>query len=392
MDASEPRLDELAGAILDGTSVDWRTIHSTAGETERSLVEELRVLATLADFHREQRADAEPGHPPETWGHIRVLEALGSGAFGRVYRAWDTRLDREVALKLLPARSDHGDAHASSVIDEGRLLARVHHPNVVTIYGAERIGDTVGLWMELIDGETVEQRLARCLPFQPSETIEIGIQICRAVSAVHDAGLLHRDIKTQNVMLATGGRAVLMDFGTGWEMSDASASTVALAGTPLYLAPELLPAAATPRFRAMYTASACCSIACSPEPIRYAPATSRICAWPTNVATGAMSLRFDVMCRDGWPPSSTVRPIPMPSAGSRASTNSPPRLETSSLAERSFRSNTRSRSRSHSWSAVCCCRAERCARATRLWRHMQDYRGPPWHEVAPMARRLPSFR
>ena len=180
------------------------------------------------------------GASTETWGHIRVLEPLGSGAFGRVYRAWDTRLDREVALKLLPARSDVGDARASSIIQEGRLLARVRHPNVVTIYGAERIGDTVGLWMELIDGETVEQRLARGLPFQPSETIEIGIQICRAVSAVHDAGLLHRDIKAQNVMLATDGRAVLMDFGTGWEMSEPSASTVALAGTPLYLAPEVL--------------------------------------------------------------------------------------------------------------------------------------------------------
>ena len=240
MDASERSLDELAGAILDGTSVDWRTIQSTASETERSLVEELRALATLADFHRKQRADTEPGHPPEAWGHIRVLEPLGSGAFGRVYRAWDTRLDREVALKLLPARSDVGDARASSIIQEGRLLARVRHPNVVTIYGAERIGDTVGLWMELIDGETVEQRLARGLPFQPSETIEIGIQICRAVTAVHDAGLLHRDIKTQNVMLAADGRAVLMDFGTGWEMSEPSASTVALAGTPLYLAPEVL--------------------------------------------------------------------------------------------------------------------------------------------------------
>jgi serine/threonine protein kinase/tetratricopeptide (TPR) repeat protein len=240
VDASEPSLDELAGAILDGTSVDWRTIQSTASETERSLVEELRALATLADFHREQRADTEPGHPPEAWGHVRVLEPLGSGAFGRVYRAWDTRLDREVALKLLPAQSDAGDARASSIIQEGRLLARVRHPNVVTIYGAERIGDTVGLWMELIDGETVEQRLAQGLPFQPSETIVIGIQICRAVTAVHDAGLLHRDIKTQNVMLAADGRAVLMDFGTGWEMSERSASTVALAGTPLYLAPEVL--------------------------------------------------------------------------------------------------------------------------------------------------------
>jgi serine/threonine-protein kinase len=240
VDASEPTLDELAGAILDGTSVAWRTIQSTAGETECPLVEELRVLATLADFHRQQRADHDTATAPPTWGHIRVLQPLGSGAFGRVYRAWDTRLDREVALKLLPAQSDAGDARASSIIQEGRLLARVRHPNVVTIYGAERIGDTVGLWMELIDGETVEQRLAQGRPFQPSETIEIGIQICRAVSAVHDAGLLHRDIKTQNVMLTADGRAVLMDFGTGWEMSAASASTVALAGTPLYLAPEVL--------------------------------------------------------------------------------------------------------------------------------------------------------
>ena len=238
MDANEPTLDELAGAILDGTSVDWRTVHSIANETERPLVEELRVLATLADLHRQQRA--ESARPPQTWGHIRILEPLGTGAFGHVYRAWDTRLDREVALKLLPARSDAEDARTSSIIEEGRLLARVRHLNVVTIYGAERIRDTVGLWMELIDGVTVEQRLAHDGPFQPSEVVEIGTQICHAVSAVHGAGLLHRDIKAQNVMIAIDGRAVLMDFGTGWEMSEASGSTGALAGTPLYLAPELL--------------------------------------------------------------------------------------------------------------------------------------------------------
>jgi TolB-like protein len=236
VDANEPALDELAEAILDGTSVDWRTVQSIANETERPLIEELHVLATLADFHRQQRAEST--RPPQTWGHIHVLESLGTGAFGHVYRAWDTRLDREVALKLLPARSDAKDARTSSIIEEGRLLARIRHPNVVTIYGAERIGDTVGLWMELIDGDTIEQRLAHGVPFEPSEVIEIGTQICHAVSAVHGAGLLHRDIKAQNVMLATDRRAVLMDFGTGWEMSEAS--TGALAGTPLYLAPELL--------------------------------------------------------------------------------------------------------------------------------------------------------
>jgi serine/threonine-protein kinase len=236
VDASERIVSDLARAILDGTPVDWRAVDSTAHETERPLFDQLRILATLADFHRGQRAVAETG----TWGHIRVLEPIGTGAFGHVYRAWDTRLDREVALKLLPAGSDAGDARASSIIQEGRMLARVRHPNVVTIYGAERIGDVVGLWMERIDGETVEQRLRRESPLKPDEAIEIALQICQAVSAVHRAGLLHRDIKAQNVMLAKEGRAVLMDFGTGWEIGEASASTDALAGTPLYLAPELL--------------------------------------------------------------------------------------------------------------------------------------------------------
>ncbi|HEU5258370.1 MAG TPA: protein kinase [Vicinamibacterales bacterium] len=238
MDADKGDLDELAGSILDGTSVDWRTVQSNANEAERPLVEVLHVLSTFVDFHRQQRT--EEMRVPQTWGHIRVIELLGTGAFGHVYRAWDTRLDREVALKLLPARSNVDAARTPSIIEEGRLLARVRHRNVVTIYGAERIADTVGLWMELVDGETVEQRLTKRRPFQPSEVIEIGTQICHAVSAVHAAGLLHRDIKAQNVMLATDGRAVLMDFGTGWDMSEASASTGALAGTPLYLAPELL--------------------------------------------------------------------------------------------------------------------------------------------------------
>ena len=239
MDASEPALDDLAGAILDGTSVDWQRVDASAKETERPLLDELRVLATLAEVHRAQRDNGEPAQQPGTWGHLRVLEQIGSGAFGHVYRAWDSRLDREVALKLLPAQSAVAGARVSSIIHEGRLLARVRHPNVVTIHGAERIGDVIGLWMERIDGETVEQRLARG-SVKPSEVIQVGIQLCNAIAAVHRAGLLHRDIKAQNVMLASDGRAVLMDFGTGWEVANASASDTSSAGTPLYLAPEVL--------------------------------------------------------------------------------------------------------------------------------------------------------
>jgi serine/threonine protein kinase len=155
-----------------------------------------------------------------------------------VYRAWDTRLDREVALKLLPAGSSSGDRPASAIIHEGRLLARVRHSNVVTIYGAEQISDRIGLWMEFVRGETLEQILKQRTVVSTTEAVAIGVELCRAISAVHDAGLLHRDIKTHNVMRAADGRIVLMDFGTGRELDDDASSD--LAGTPLYVAPEVL--------------------------------------------------------------------------------------------------------------------------------------------------------
>ena len=114
---------------------------------------------------------ASRDHMPEIWGHLRVLARVGRGAFGEVFRAWDTRLDREVALKLLPADESDARALATSIIDEGRLLARVRHPNVATIYGADRIGDCVGLWMEFVNGRTLEEILQRerySVPRKPS--------------------------------------------------------------------------------------------------------------------------------------------------------------------------------------------------------------------------------
>lgn len=231
-------VDETARAVLDGTPVDWPGLETSVDDETRGLVAQLQVLAAVADVHRE----AEPG--PVTWGHLRVLERVGAGASGTVYRAWDTRLDREVALKLIPAPLAPGDA-ASPIIEEGRLLARVRHPNVATIYGAEALDGQVGLWMEFVRGQTLEQLLRSGHQFTPSQVIDIGIDLCRAVSAVHAAGLLHRDIKTQNVMRADDGRLVLTDFGAGRDLTGGSART---AGTPLYLAPEVL-AGAPPSIR-----------------------------------------------------------------------------------------------------------------------------------------------
>ena len=253
MPADDHLLDDVADAILDGAPIDWAVVESRADGHRRALLDRLRVLAALADVHRDlppvpPTQDEARDDPPEAideratqpgrWGHLKLVEPIGRGAFGQVYRARDTRLDRDVALKLLPANGACGAMRASSIIEEGRLLARVRHPNVVTIHGAERIGDQIGLWMELVKGRTLEQILEQGRRFTGAETVEIGIELCRAISAVHDAGLLHRDIKAHNVMVAEDGRVVLMDFGTGRELGDDSAA--GLAGTPLYLAPELL--------------------------------------------------------------------------------------------------------------------------------------------------------
>ena len=239
MRPDDPLVDELADAILDGSPIDWTSAESSSDATAQPLVAQLRVLAAVAAFARGDHGQhAGTLDAPEHWGHLRLIEQIGHGAFGQVYRAWDTRLDREVALKLLPAGSSSGDRAASAIIHEGRLLARVRHPNVVTIYGAEQIEDRIGLWMEFVRGHTLEQIVDQGKVLSAAEAIDIGVELCRAVSAVHGAGLLHRDIKTHNVMRAEDGRIVLMDFGTGRELDDDASSD--LAGTPRYLAPEVL--------------------------------------------------------------------------------------------------------------------------------------------------------
>jgi eukaryotic-like serine/threonine-protein kinase len=248
MSQDDAELRELASALADGAEIDWASVASSAAdESLRLTIHELEVIANIARVHCSspladpQTADSPADPFPEalcTWGTLRLLEQVGKGAFGDVYRAWDTRLDREVALKLLPAGLADSDARATSIIHEGRLLARVRHPNVVTIYGAERIENRVGLWMEFVKGRTLGQKLGAGTVFDTTQIIEIGIELCHAISAVHGAALLHRDIKAHNVMLGDDGRIVLMDFGSGREFIDKSSRR--LAGTPLYLAPELL--------------------------------------------------------------------------------------------------------------------------------------------------------
>lgn len=244
-------LIDLATAISDGAPIDWPAVESSmVDQSDRVVIGHLRVIAeivalqerlaaahtSIADELREA-AKAAPDRRESlpSWGPLRLIELVGHGAFGEVYRAWDPRLDREVALKLL-RRSQSRRRAGSFLIEEGRLLAKIRHPNVITVYGAERIGDHVGIWMELIEGHTLAQLVGASGPFEPSDVTGIGIDLCRAVAAVHRAGLLHRDIKAHNVMRDADGRIVLMDFGAG---RDLPVDRDDVAGTPLYLAPEI---------------------------------------------------------------------------------------------------------------------------------------------------------
>ncbi|MGH9204181.1 MAG: protein kinase domain-containing protein, partial [Vicinamibacterales bacterium] len=169
-------------------------------------------------------------------GVLEVRERLGSGAFGSVYRAWDRRLAREVALKLLHVDRLY-DKTVPAVIEEGRLLARVRHPHVISVYGADQFDGRIGIWMEFVRGLTLEDVLRRQGPFSAREAASIGMDLCAALAAVHQVQLVHRDVKTHNVMREEGGRIVLMDFGAGQELSRSRGRS--MAGTPACMAPEL---------------------------------------------------------------------------------------------------------------------------------------------------------
>jgi serine/threonine protein kinase/Tol biopolymer transport system component len=242
--ADEAWLLALAARISEGTAPDWDSVADQINNPDAmALLEELRAVSAVADAHRTAvgstarvvHAVSERLAPPlpTAWRHLMLLAVVGTGAYGTVYRGWDTRLDREVAIKILRKVAPA----ARSPIVEARMLARVRHPNVVTVYGADEDDEQVGIWMEYIDGETLASFVQTRGTMSDREVSGVGVDLCRALSALHAAGLLHRDLKAHNVMRQSGGRIVLMDFSSVHAVD--STEPAAAVGTPLDMAPEL---------------------------------------------------------------------------------------------------------------------------------------------------------
>ena len=238
----------LLQSVADGAAIDWAALdESAATSAQRTRYRNLRLVARVAELHRTLVLDEEDGSAPAlvdeaatvdpaAWGHLTITSRIASGAFGRIYRAHDSQLNRDVALKLL--RGDIKQFRpVERLLSEARTLAQVRHPNVVTVHGADVRDGRAGLWMELVEGQTLDARLGAQGRMGAGEATTIGIDLCGALAAVHAAGLVHGDIKAQNVIREQDGRIVLMDFGAGRAQG---ADTAGVAGTPMYLAPEVL--------------------------------------------------------------------------------------------------------------------------------------------------------
>src|SRR5919201_3136427 len=144
--------------------------------------------------------------------HYEILAPLGAGGMGEVYLAQDTRLDRKVALKLLPARFTQDEDRVRRFIQEAKAASALNHPNIITIYEIGQAEATHYIAMEFIDGLTLRQQTS-VARLTLRDAIEIAIQVASALTAAHGAGIFHRDIKPENIMVRRDGLVKVLDFG-----------------------------------------------------------------------------------------------------------------------------------------------------------------------------------
>jgi adenylate cyclase len=182
-----------------------------------------------------------------TLGHYEILALIGRGGMGEVYRARDTRLDRDVALKVLPRDVARDPVRLERFLREAKMVAGLNHPHIVTLHSVEESGGIHFLVMELVDGQPLDVSLQAAEVIPIKKVIEIGIAVADALAAAHEKGIIHRDLKPANVMITRDGRAKVLDFGiaktaphdlSATETSSALTGEGMVMGTIPYMSPE----------------------------------------------------------------------------------------------------------------------------------------------------------
>jgi serine/threonine protein kinase/class 3 adenylate cyclase len=194
----------------------------------------------------EQQVSAPDGQP---LGPYRLLEKIGEGGMGVVYRAWDTRLDRQVALKLLKRDALLHDASRARLLREARVASSINHPHIATIYGLEQIDGSDAIVMEFVPGRTLRERL-RSGPMELRDVLDVALAVADGLGEAHARGVVHRDVKPDNIIITPRGYPKIMDFGLAKVVraerapqGDGTAPTQLTAegvplGTVAYMSPE----------------------------------------------------------------------------------------------------------------------------------------------------------
>src|SRR6478752_4040313 len=171
-------------------------------------------------------------------GPYEILGALGAGGMGEVYRARDTKLNRDVALKVIPDTFALDPDRLARFTREAHVLASLNHPHIAAIYGFEDSGETHALVLELVEGETLADRIAR-EPIPLDEALPIARQIAEALEAAHEQGIIHRDLKPANIKVRADGAVKVLDFGLAKAMEPAASSLPSLSISPTVTTPAM---------------------------------------------------------------------------------------------------------------------------------------------------------
>src|SRR5215813_6921926 len=202
-------------------------------------------------------------------GGYETVSLLGAGGMGEVYRARDTKLNRDVALKILPETFALDGDRIARFRREAQVLASLNHPNIAAIYGFEDSGSTHALVLELVEGPTLADRIAKG-PIPLDEASPIATQIADALEAAHELGIIHRDLKPANIKLRDDGTVKVLDFGLAKALEPASAVSPALTASPIITTPAQMTGVGMILGTAAYM---------SPEQAKGRPADKRSDVW-----------------------------------------------------------------------------------------------------------------